>query len=71
MDAVLQHLVWHRARSCCEYCHVPAEIALLPFQIDHIIAEKHGGPTTAEKPIYAGRFNMTERKPVVAERIDL
>lgn len=48
MDAELQRLVWQRAEKRCEYCHVPAEVALLPFQIDHIIAEKHGGLTTAE-----------------------
>ena len=48
MDATLQQLVWQRARRRCEYCHFPADIALLPFQIDHIIAEKHGGPTAAE-----------------------
>jgi hypothetical protein len=48
MDAALQHLVWQRAQQRCEYCHFPADISLLPFQIDHIIAEKHGGPTTAE-----------------------
>lgn len=48
MDATLQQLVWQRAKSRCEYCHFPAPISLLPFQIDHIIAEKHGGLTTAE-----------------------
>lgn len=48
MEAALQQLVWQRAQQRCEYCHFPADISLLPFQIDHIIAEKHGGPTTAE-----------------------
>ena len=48
MDAELRQRVWQRAAQRCEYCQVPAEVALLPFQIDHIIAEKHGGPTTAE-----------------------
>ena len=48
MDAELRPLVWQRAARRCEYCHVPADVALLPFQIDHIIAEKHGGLTTAE-----------------------
>ena len=48
MDTTLQQLVWQRARRQREYCHFPADISLLPFQIDHIIAEKHGGPTTAE-----------------------
>jgi len=48
MDAELRQLVWQRAASRCEYCHVPAEVSLLPFQIDHIIAEKHGGPTVVD-----------------------
>jgi hypothetical protein len=48
MDAEFQRLVWQRAAQRCEYCQVPADVALLPFQIDHIIAEKHGGPTAAE-----------------------
>lgn len=26
----------------------PADISLLPFQLDHIISEKHRGPTSAE-----------------------
>jgi hypothetical protein len=37
--------VWERARNRCEYCLFPALHAWLPFQIDHIIAEKHGGQT--------------------------
>jgi len=48
MDAELRQLVWQRALSRCEYCQVPADVALLPFQIDHIIAEKHNGLTVAE-----------------------
>jgi HNH endonuclease len=48
MDAVLRQLVWQRAAQRCEYCQVPAAVALLPFQIDHIIAEKHGGLTVAD-----------------------
>ena len=48
MDATLQQLVWQRAQQRCEYGHFPADVALLPFQIDYIIAEKHGGSTTAE-----------------------
>lgn len=48
MDAELRQLVWQRASSRCEYCHVSAKVSLLPFQIDHIIAEKHGGLTVAD-----------------------
>ncbi len=47
MDTELQELVWQRANSRCEYCQFPTEIALLPFQIDHVIAEKHDGATVA------------------------
>ena len=48
MDAELRQFIWDRAASRCEYCLIPAAVSLLPFQIDHIIAEKHGGPTVAE-----------------------
>lgn len=48
MRRELQQRVWDRAGHCCEYCHLPSSVSLLPFQIDHIIAEKHGGPTEAE-----------------------
>jgi hypothetical protein len=39
--------VWQRAGDKCEYCRFPVLHAWLPFQIDHIIAEKHGGQTDA------------------------
>lgn len=47
MKASLIEFVWDRAGRKCEYCRFPTEFAWLPFQIDHIIAEKHGGATTA------------------------
>ena len=48
MDAALEELVWRRAGGCCEYCRITSELTLLPFQIDHIIAEKHGGATASK-----------------------
>jgi hypothetical protein len=38
-----------KQRACyrCEYCMLPEEHAYLPFDIDHIIAVKHGGATHA------------------------
>jgi 5-methylcytosine-specific restriction endonuclease McrA len=48
MDSQLRQLVWQRASSRCEYCQFPAQFAEAPFQIDHIIAQKHGGETNAE-----------------------
>ncbi|MEX2121782.1 MAG: HNH endonuclease signature motif containing protein [Pirellulales bacterium] len=48
MDRDLEQRVWERAKGRCEYCKFPADIALLPFQIDHIIPEKLHGPTVSE-----------------------
>jgi hypothetical protein len=45
MDKSLAEAVWRRARHRCEYCHLPSQYAQRPFQIDHIIAEQHGGLT--------------------------
>lgn len=49
MEAALRELAWERSGGTCEYCRMPQVFdPLLPFQIDHVIAEKHGGPTVAE-----------------------
>lgn len=34
-----------RAGERCEYCHLRAEWTILPFQLDHVIAQKHDGPS--------------------------
>jgi hypothetical protein len=47
MDRALEELVWRRARGRCEYCQLPHENHELHFEIDHIIALKHRGPTRA------------------------
>ena len=47
-DQPLTQQVWQRAGACCEYCRMPQEFDPLPFQIDHIIARKHGGAATVE-----------------------
>jgi len=48
MQRELVELVRSRAGFRCEYCHFPERFSGLNFQIDHIIAEKHGGPTESE-----------------------
>lgn len=53
MDRALRLLVRQRAKGRCEYCQVAEEHLGLPFEIDHIIAEKHGGPTRAGDLCYA------------------
>jgi hypothetical protein len=32
---------------------------------------QYPGPTTGERPIYGGRFNMESRKSIAEERMDL
>jgi 5-methylcytosine-specific restriction endonuclease McrA len=44
----LRRLVVDRAQNRCEYCLIPQELSLAKHQIDHVIAEKHGGETGSE-----------------------
>ena len=48
ISAELRRLVIERAEGCCEYCRMQTMDRLLPFEIDHIIAEKHGGATNED-----------------------
>jgi len=48
VPAELRRLVWERARESCEYCLIPESAAFAAHQVDHIIAEKHGGHTDAD-----------------------
>jgi hypothetical protein len=48
ISAVLRREVIERAGGCCEYCLTNTEDRAIDFAIDHIIAEKHGGPTKSE-----------------------
>jgi HNH endonuclease len=47
IPSTLRKLVYERANGCCEYCLFPEAFSLAPHEIDHIIAEKHGGLTEA------------------------
>lgn len=44
----LRHEVIDRAGGCCEYCLIDQREKWSRFEIDHIIAEKHGGGTESE-----------------------
>jgi hypothetical protein len=46
--AELRRRVVERAGDCCEYCLLPQELAASSHQVDHVIAEKHGGQTVLE-----------------------
>jgi hypothetical protein len=45
MDPTLTRLIRRRAKGCCEYCQMPEAADDANFEIDHIIARKHLGPT--------------------------
>lgn len=42
-----------RAEHLCEYCLLHEEDTLFGCHVDHVISEKHGGPTVAENLAYA------------------
>ncbi len=48
MERNLRDQVWRRADACCEYCRMPQDFAEPTHEIDHIVAEKHQGPTTLD-----------------------
>jgi hypothetical protein len=45
MAKAIRNQVRQRAGDVCEYCRMPQEFDVRPFQLDHIRAEKHHGPT--------------------------
>src|SRR5262245_24308507 len=52
----LRRLVADRAEGLCEYCLIHEEDTFLGCQIEHIISEKHGGPTVETNLAYACVF---------------
>ena len=47
MDRDLEQLIWNRAAAVCEYCQMPQRFDDLPFEIDHVVAQSHGGKTSS------------------------
>jgi 5-methylcytosine-specific restriction endonuclease McrA len=43
----LRKLVVKRASGCCEYCLIHQDYSIYTHEVDHIIAVKHAGETTA------------------------
>jgi hypothetical protein len=50
---MLRRQVIERAQNRCEYCLLPAEVAFFPHEVDHVIAEKHGGATNIDNLAFA------------------
>ncbi|HEY5871141.1 MAG TPA: HNH endonuclease signature motif containing protein [Candidatus Tectomicrobia bacterium] len=56
VSAALRRLVAVRADFLCEYCLVHEDDAIFGCEVDHIISEKHSGPTDAGNLAYACAF---------------
>lgn len=60
----LRRLVTQRAGARCEYCRLSSGVSFYPHEVDHIVAEKHGGQTEADNLAYAcprcNRFKGTD-----------
>jgi hypothetical protein len=56
VSAELRRHVEQRAGRRCEYCLIHEVDTYLGCQVDHIIAEKHGGLTKADNLCYACAF---------------
>ncbi|MBW4671788.1 MAG: HNH endonuclease [Cyanomargarita calcarea GSE-NOS-MK-12-04C] len=52
ISAALRRQVEERANYRCEYCLLPGRVAFFSHEIDHVIAEKHGGATNADNLAY-------------------
>lgn len=53
IPAALRRDVIERADGRCEYCLLPAVVAFFPHEVDHVIAEKHGGATEIDNLAFA------------------
>ena len=59
-----------RAGGCCEYCRISDALVSTPFQLDHIIAEKHGRPTSLENLSWSCLDCNSFKGPNIAGRDD-
>lgn len=66
MDPSLVSLVWQRAKAACEYCQLPQNLSSIPFEIDHILARKHGGLTTEANLALACFYCNSYKGPNIA-----
>ena len=48
IPAALRRSVIERAQGRCEYCRISEYTGFVPHEIDHIVAQKHGGLTEAD-----------------------
>ncbi len=63
-EKALANFVRERASDRCEYCRLPQAFSPDRFQIDHIIAEQHGGRTRASNLALACLADNNHKGPI-------
>ncbi len=75
VPAALRRLVYERAAGLCEYCLIRDEDSSIGCQVEHIISEKHGGPTAADNLasacVFCNRFKGSDIATLVPGTNDL
>jgi len=66
MKRKLIEQVREQAGNRCDYCHLPDELDPLPFQLDHIIAQQHGGLTALENSAWSCLHCNKHKGPNIA-----
>jgi hypothetical protein len=66
MDAALVRQVWLRAGGRCEYCQMPQDYDEALFQVDHVIARQHRGPTSAANLALTCLHDNSHKGPNIA-----
>jgi hypothetical protein len=56
VSAALRQAVQDRAGGRCEYCRFPESLSFLAFEVEHVVAEKHGGATALDNLAWACPF---------------
>ena len=54
------------AGNRCDYCRMPEALDPLPFQVDHVIAEQHGGLTVLENLAWSCLHDNKHKGPNIA-----
>jgi hypothetical protein len=70
VNANLARLVRDRAALCCEYCQLPQDASSIPFEIDHIIAQKHRGLTESDNLAWSCFYCNSAKGPNIAGLTD-
>ncbi len=64
IPAAVRQAIRQRARLSCEYCRIPEAATFVGCQVDHVIAEKHGGQTVLDNLalscVFCNRFKGTD-----------